>query len=80
MLHQLSRLAEFWVLLEFFEQRVAMFSSYQPERAETHHQMAKTAPVPMQGREQDWIVKLTEVVEPQPRKGQLTTLPKVHTK
>lgn len=62
-----------------------MFSSYQLERAETHHQMAKTAPVPMQGREQDWIVAVqslqstTEVVEPQPGKGQLTTLFKIHT-
>lgn len=57
-----------------------MFSSYQLERAETHHQMAKTAPVPMQGREQDWIAAVqTEVVEPQPGKGQLTTLFKIHT-
>lgn len=41
--------------------------------------MAKTAPVPRQGTEQDWIVKLIEVVEPQPGKGQLTALPEVHT-
>ena len=57
-----------------------MFPSYQLERAETHHQMAKTAPLPMQGRKQDWIVAVQiEVAEPQPGKGQLTALPKVHT-
>lgn len=46
-LHQLYQLAKYRVLLELFGQRFAMFSYYQLERAETHPQMAKTAPVPM---------------------------------
>lgn len=47
-----------------------MFSSYQLEIAGTHHRVSKTAAVPMQGRQQDWVVAVS-----QPGKGLLTTLP-----
>lgn len=79
-LDQLSQLAESWVLLELFGQTVAVFSSYQLERAKAHHQMAKPAPVPVQGREQDRIAAVQIEVAEQSGKGQLTTLPEVHTK